>query len=431
MTPPDQADPGPPQEESSFAGAPPSAEWAPAPTKYRPTPTDRNGSAGEASGPGRVVAVVGPGSDLSVGRRAAHRGGGPLLATDERHAIAAELRARGFRPVVAGAMATASSDEVTGVAMAVAACDALIAVLPATVGLDPGTCVVWALAAELGVPRAAVVTALGGGGADFDDVGAIAARALGPECVPVRLPVWDEESPGDDPSASMSLVTGELMTIGGQMAPTLEHLDACAADRRRLLEALAVMDEHDEWPAEEMWVPLDRRPPGAADHFAALAASTARGEFAPLVPWTQDQAAASDVAALLGAVHGVTARLAPRDIDNRPCDAAGYIVMAAGADGGMALVRRLTPSPPGRSAGEALWVLPDDEWAMVSVTRSEAAHDALDRPDAWSPYRAWPTAVRLHPGSVEGLGQIESAMPLSVGDTIGPALARTWWVPVA
>ncbi|TXH42449.1 MAG: hypothetical protein E6Q90_09390 [Actinobacteria bacterium] len=84
--------------------------------------------------------------------------------------------------------------------LAALACDALLAVLPCPVGLDPATAVVWEAAAEAGLPRAVLVTGLAAEGApDFEDLAAIAERALGSECLPARLPVWDD---GNVPAAA-------------------------------------------------------------------------------------------------------------------------------------------------------------------------------------------------------------------------------------
>ena len=63
-------------------------------------------------------------------------------------------------------------------------------------------------------------------------------------------------------------------------------------------------------------------------------------------------------------------------------------------------------------------------------TRSEPKAGDVGDVDSWSPYRAWPTTLRTVPGAAGGaLTEVESTLPLAVGDTI--AGAPVWWIPVA
>ena len=161
------------------------------------------------------------------------------------------------------ALADADDDTILGVTVATLACDAVVAVLPATVGLDAGTAAVWQRAADRGLPRAVVVTELGLHTAGFEDLAAIASRGLAEDCIPIRLPVFDDglwggaddEAPAtasvddivDPLTASLSLATGVLRTRGEESPAEAGHMHVCEDMRTNMVAAAARCCDDPEW----------------------------------------------------------------------------------------------------------------------------------------------------------------------------------------
>lgn len=295
--------------------------------------------------------------------------------------------------------------------LAALACDALLAVLPCPVGLDPATAVVWEAAAEAGLPRAVLVTGLAAEGApDFEDLAAIAERALGSECLPARLPVWDD---GNVPAASLNLA--DLTIAAPHPVPAdPEHAAVAAPSRDALVAALSVLA--DDAFAASVSVGLT---PGGVD--SELGAALVRGELAPIWPDTSDGAWAGD---LMGALK----------------TGAGAGLLAAPAD---RLVRRDAQGDPGTGSAAVVIASPERNTCLVRSVFGElpaqgavvvtcCGPDGLGRPQ---PYRSWPTAIEDLPApaaalaGAAGLRAVRSVMAALPGEVL--ADSQTWLLPAA
>ncbi len=286
--------------------------------------------------------------------------------------------------------------------VAALACDALVAVLPCSVGLDPATAAVWEAAAEAGLPRAVVITGLADDAPDFEDLAAIAERALGPDCVPARLPVWDD---ADQPAASLSLADLTIATPDPIPADP-EHAAAAAGARDALVAALSVL-AGDAFAAA---VAAGLTPGGIA---AELATALCCGELAPVWPDTADAAWADDAMAALAPAAAAGALSAPSD----------------------RLVRRDASGQPGTGSAAAVLGNPDPQTCLLrsvfgNLPTEGAVVVTCCGPDAEGhaqPYRSWPTAIELLHTDGE-LHTVRSVMAARLGEVL--ADSQTWLVPV-
>lgn len=323
-----------------------------------------------------------------------------------------------------------SPEEGAAALVAALGCDLVVAELPAPVGLDAHTPRIWELLGLAGLPRVVVVSGLGAATADFDDIAAIAQRLLGEDCVPVRLPVFDDD--GDAPVASLDLTRGVLDTRQGQIATESAHLRVAAGDLSALLsvmaatvpddtaaeEYVALLEEYSDEPQPAdmtATTPILLGMPSRADAAVVparlapdVAGTVAEGLLAPIVADTADGAWVNDVRAW-GDVGGTPAdRLVRRDADGEPTDGWAGVVLAV--VGETALIRPIYGDPA-------------DGYALITAVGS-------DESGAPVPLRAWPTELR-------GIGRhdADSGQPrwwattvrMSVGDTV--AGGQVWLVP--
>lgn len=308
-----------------------------------------------------------------------------------------------------------------GVVSAVLACDALVVVLPATVGMDPLTAGVWHAAAQAGLPRAVLVTELAEATADFEDLAAIAERVLGDDCVPVALPVFDDDG---EVVGALNLADGVLQGPDGAEGVGRDHLRFAAGPRLRLLSQLATVVADDEVAerAIEVVAAADRDDPdsdlvvwggSSTDSLwslaGPLAAAVADGAVAPVVPNTPDSATVGQVLAWLYAAALSGPALVRRDEADEPCDGPAAVVLAV--DGQRAVVR---PCYGDTVVTEGL----------LTLTRTGAA--TADPAGRLAPYRAWPAGVVDHQSHV-GYAMVTLTLRPSVGDVLTDR--HLWLVP--
>lgn len=332
----------------------------------------------------------------------------------------------------------ASSPESRAAAVVAAlACDLVALELPAGVGIDAGTPQVWQWLASAGMPRMVVVTGLGDGSADFDDLVAIAQRVLGEDCVPVRLPVFDDD---ERPAASLDLSRGLLDTLQGQMQAETGHLTVAAGDLSALLSALSTTVPDDATATEYLSrlhgldEQLPGEPPvGGAVHLGMpqvghggsalpkrmpgdVADAVHEGLLAPIVAATGEGAWVRDAAKWGQSTTTPADRLVRRDVHGEPTGGWAGVVLASAGDS--ALIRPVY--------GE-----PEPGYALITAVGS-------DRAGAPVPHRAWPTelgpwgeAGQRHatepPGAPRRPGWWSTTVRMAAGDTV--AQAHVWLIP--
>src|SRR5207342_1171059 len=98
------------------------------------------------------------------------------------------------------------------------AADCALFVIAASEVVDDATSALWRECAEVGMPRAVVITKLDNARADYDGVLAAAQTAFGDKVLPLYVPVRD----GDE-------VTGLLDLMTGQGAEGADHEDLRSA----------------------------------------------------------------------------------------------------------------------------------------------------------------------------------------------------------
>lgn len=332
--------------------------------------------------------------------------------------------------VILDGLSVAGVPERGGVVPAVLACDALAVVLPATVGLDPLTAGVWQVAAAAGLPRAVVITDLDSATADFEDLAAIAERVLGAECLPVALPVFDDDG---SVCGALDLVAGVMADRDGSVPVERAHLRFSAGPRLRLVSALAavVADEAVAGRALAVVAAADPDDPeGDAVVWGdpvwslaePLAEAVAEGTMAPVLPETPVPAGPLATSATvqrrilgwfaqsaLDATWPVQRALVRRDVHGEPCDGPAAVVLAA--QGERAVVRPLH--------GERIVTE-----GLLTLTRTGSA--TADPTGPLVSYRAWPVGVVEHE-DLGGYAMVTLTMRPAVGDVLTDR--PLWLVP--
>ncbi|MFI0432916.1 MAG: hypothetical protein ACH36H_07210 [Candidatus Nanopelagicales bacterium] len=313
----------------------------------------------------------------------------------------------GLLPVALAHVAGADHEQMLRITIATLASDLLCVVLPCSVGLDPATTELWRAAEDAGLPRAVLVTDLAADAPDFADLAAIAARALGPECVPVRLPVWSDDHL---PVASLGLAELTISGPDGVLAADPEHAQAAAEDRAVLVDHLAVLAD-DGFAAS---VSAGITPSSIA---RAIRGPVLSGELAPVLPASTDGAWAVDLADALQRLEaaddgqhipGPSDRLVRRDAIGDPCVGSAAVVMAVEADGTLAV-------------REVFGRLPQEGVAVVTSSMPGMDGSA-------APFRSWPTMLEILDGPTDGLVRVRSVLAAHPGEAL--ADSQVWLAPV-
>lgn len=309
----------------------------------------------------------------------------------------------------------------TGVVTAALACDAVVAVLPASVGLDPLTCQVWQAAADADLPRAVLITELGDGHADFADLAAIARRALGDECVVAELPVFNDNG---SVVATLGVADGYLHGTFGRRPSEREHRRLTADSRFDLLAALAAVCDDDAMAAElinrlqtaspddpdadvTVWHASDGS--GVWQVGTLVATAAASGQLAPVVPHVPGDMTA--LTRLLAPWQALTPRVALIPCDNAGAYVDAPVAVVIAAHGDMAVARLINGQLP-----------PDREWYVM--TRSGPGSDGH-----LYPYRTWPVSLWDASGSTaDRLARFRVSLTPHVGDCI--AEQAVWALPM-
>ena len=385
--------------------------------------------------PGPVVAILGPAvqrTDLVSRIRQAGATAVPLVA------------ARG-------------SDGEAAALVAALACDLVVVELAASVGLDGQTPRIWERLGFAGMPRVVVVSGLGAGATDFDDLAAIAQRVLGEDAVPVRLPVFDDD---EKPVASLDLRSAVVETPTGPFPAEAGHLTVAAGDLSALVSVVAASVVDDDAAANYIMLLAElandadqsaaapevgeanqagitspsgtihlgmpgvphsgAEPPlrAAADQGATLPAglgadvadAVSEGLLCPIVVDTPDGGWLRDIHAWGMTASSPADRLVRRDAHNDPTDGWAGVVLAV--DGETALLRPVFGSI---EAG----------YALITAV-------GCDEDSTPVPHRAWPTDLRPigdHPddGDHHTPRWWATTVRMSVGDTV--AGRHVWLVP--
>lgn len=332
---------------------------------------------------------------------------GPSDVPDE---LVAALAAAGGVGIALPAAAGADADALLRSTIAALACDALVVVLPAPTGLDPGSAAVWQAVADAGLPRCVLVAGIGPETADFEDLTAIAARVLGAECVPARLPVLDDD---EEVAGSLDLVSLAISTPAGEHAAEPEHVALTAELRDALVTEVAVASVDDGFAAGVLAgiAPSAERLRGelaaavlAGDCAPVLAASPDAGWCADLVGWllAGDSAADPGTDGFASIAHP---RLVLRDAEGGAAAGDAGVVLAAG--------------PEWLLARAVIGELPT---GMASINGACVGADGTP-----SAERAWPTLVG--DGQPEPGGLVRFATPIraDIGDSL--AAGHLWLLP--
>lgn len=169
------------------------------------------------------------------------------------------------------------------------AADAALFVVSAADGVDGATRMVWDECAAVGMPRAVVVTHLESARADFEEMTAICARALGgdsPESVlPLYLPLHGDEGPdGHAPVAGLvGLLSRRIFDYSSgervERDPDPEHLPLIEEARNRLIEG--VIAESEDETLMDRYLGGEELDPKVL--IADLERAVARGSFHPVL----------------------------------------------------------------------------------------------------------------------------------------------------
>lgn len=350
------------------------------------------------------------------------------------------LAAAGGVGVALPAAAGADADALLRTTIAALACDALVVVLPAAVGLDPGSAAVWQAVAEAGLPRVALVVGIGPETADFEDLTAIAARVLGAECVPARLPVLDDE---EEVTGSLGLVSLVIATAAGEHPAEPEHIALTAELRDALVTEVAVNSADDGFAAGVL-AGVTPSPERLGAELAAavsagvcapaLAASPDAGWCADLVGWLRPGDAAAEVSTPTGAREGTAAAEGAADpISTAEVAGDPFAGVGTPADPHPRLVLRDAEGQPATgAAGVVLATSP--EWLVARAVigalpvGSASINGACVGADGTAaPARAWPTMLGEPQPEPGGLLRFANPMRAEVGDTV--ATGHLWLLP--
>lgn len=350
---------------------------------------------------------------------------GPVIAVIGPRTVPADLlsvmSANDLVPVALPPLHPSTEQECLGALISVLACDAVVLVLPAEVGLDPGSSRVWRGAAEHGMPRSVLVVGLGAATADLEELSAIVARALEEEPVLPRLPVLADD---EVPAGSMDLITLGMTTPDGPGLVEPEHLAVVQEARAMLVEAIVVLSTDD--------VLIDQAMSGlqpSADRLAAgLAEAVASGNAVTVLPVTPDMAAIGELARWWRDVPFVADRLVPVDAHGDPAPATGQLLaVVLGFDDPITRVRvlrggQLATHPVSRRQEAQGDGSPAGSVLLTRVAPSPAGHHGQ---------RSWPTWMAstdalFQPGEV-----VDVRLPLRTepGEALCVAPEPVWLVP--
>ena len=322
-----------------------------------------------------------------------------------------------------------TAEDRAAVVIAALACDLAVLDLPASLGLDSQTPLLWERLGSAGLPRVVVVSGLDAATADFDDLAAIAQRVLGEDSIPVRLPVFDDD--GHTPVASLDLARATLNTADGAVPAEDAHLEVAAGDLSALLSVVAATVPDDaaaddymrllgryaeasapRAPESDGTTMLGMPAPGRTGGLPSrlprdVASAVAEGTLVPIVADTAEGAWVDELGAWAADAGTPADRLVRRDADGTPADGWAAVVLAL--SGGQAMVRPVYGTP---GAG----------YALITAVGSDVEGAAV-------PHRAWPTELNPADGTDEqpGISWWTSAVRMSVGDTV--ASGHAWLVP--
>ncbi len=212
------------------------------------------------------------------------------------------------------------------------AADCALFVIAANDGVDAGTQALWRECAEVGMPRAVVITKLDQARADYDGVLGAAQAAFGDKVMPLYLPVRDGE---------------EVTALAGLLSPS-EHADD---DQRGSLIEAVIEESEDE-------TLMDRYLGGeeiAEDVLVAdLEKAVAKGSFFPVVP----------VCSVTGVGCTELLDLAVRAFPSPPEHVSPDVFTPAGAESGA-----ITCDPSGPLVAEIVKTTSDPYVGRLSLVR--------------------------------------------------------------
>ncbi len=232
--------------------------------------------------PIRNVALVGPsgsGKSTLVDALLQHTGGSPAASDTDHRSRALAVSRIHSAAVAVHLLDTPGHPDLAGeVGAGLRAADGALFVVPAVGGLDAVTGRLWQRCADVGLPRAVVITQLDHPRADFDETVALCQRVLDQDVLALNLPMH-----GDDGSVAGLLGLLDLRVADHstgrrvERAADPEHLALVDTLRGDLIEALVGVSEDETL--------LDRyvqgHEPASQQLAAALDAGVASGQLWP------------------------------------------------------------------------------------------------------------------------------------------------------
>ena len=284
----------------------------------------------------------------------------------------------------------ASADLPAQSAVSAAGCAAFV--LSCEVGLDPASAELWQWCDEREVPRLIVLTEVGTGRADFDDMVAIAQRALGDTVVTRFLPLADDD---ETPAGLFDLVHERIIDYStGQRTerePDAEHIGLTRDARIDLVEAVLAVTDDDSLVAS--WVEHQAVDANTLERELALAVG--RGYLQPIVPTTSASATlgvTEAIALIVSSLPGpeslpLPAVVGPLGAAVAPleCDPAGPLLAEVLlVSGGRALVRVwsgvLVAEGTTIEAGRLAWCVVHDAHAGAVITSPDDSLTIIAEP---------------------------------------------------
>ncbi len=276
---------------------------------------------------------------------------------------------------------------------AVSATGCAIFVLSCDVGLDPASTELWQWCDEREVPRLIMLTDVGTGRADFDDMVAIAQRALGDTVVTRYLPLADDDDAA--PAGLFDLVHERIIDYSNgqrtEREPDAEHIGLTRDSRIDLVEAVLAVTDDDSLVAG--WVENQTVDANTLERELALAVS--RGYLQPILPTTRANDAlgvTEAIALIVSSLPGpeslpLPAVVGPRGTPAAPleCDPAGPLLaeVLCVADQG-ALVRVwsgvLVAADTSVEAGRLAWCQLSEARAGTVITSPDHRLSLLAEP---------------------------------------------------
>ena len=160
------------------------------------------------------------------------------------------------------------------------AADAALFVVSAVDDIDSMTRTLWAECADVGMPRAVVLTHVDQQRGDFDGALATCRAAFGDGVQPIYLPLLSGGPDGGSVTGLLGLLSQRAIVDGGAQPASPEQLEEAGAVRAELIEG--IIQESEDDTLLDRW--LEGEDIGLETLIEDLERAVARGSFYPVVP---------------------------------------------------------------------------------------------------------------------------------------------------